>query len=239
VYTGGNKTGKVGGCVEATEQRTQDQPVDALPRRRLRRAERREEILAGATRAFAATGFAATNLDDVAEAAGVSKVLLYRHFESKSDLYRAVLDRADARLDATIGTDDYDAGTIPALVQAASEDPDGFRLLFRYAAREPEFRDVTDALTAKATDTARRHLAALIPDAAWVAWASELIPTVTVEAVIAWLDAGQPQPEQAAERVGRAVQGVFEAALPLGAAGSLERDDRLSEPTVGAALAQG
>jgi AcrR family transcriptional regulator len=225
--------------VEAAEQRTQDQPVDALPLRRLRRAERREQILAGATRAFAATGFAATNLDDVSEAAGVSKVLLYRHFESKADLYRAVLERADARLDATIGTDDYSAGTIPALVQAARGDPDGFRLLFRYAAREPEFRNVTDALTAKATDTARRRLAALIPDPAWVAWASELIPTVTVEAVIAWLDAGQPQPEEAAERVGRAVQGVFEAALPLRAPGLVERDARLSGSRVGATSAQG
>jgi AcrR family transcriptional regulator len=206
---------KAGRGVEAAAQPTQDPSPDALPRRRLRRAERREQILAGATRAFAARGFAATSLDDVAEAAAVSKVLLYRHFESKTDLYRAVLDRAAARLDATVGTDNYNEGTIPALVQAASEDPDGFRLLFRYAAREPEFRDLTDALTKKATDTARRHLGGLITDASWAAWASQLIPTVTVEAVIAWLDEGQPQPDQVAERVGRAVLGVIQAAQAL------------------------
>jgi AcrR family transcriptional regulator len=206
--------------MDPAEQRRQQLSLDGLPRRRLRRAERREQILAGATRAFAAKGFAATSLDDVADSAEVSKVLLYRHFESKTDLYRAVLDRAATRLDAAVGTDNFNEGTIPKLVQAASEDPDGFRLLFRYVAREPEFRDVTDALTKEATDSAWRHLSALIPDASWAAWASELIPTVTVEAVIAWLDAGQPHPDEAAERVSRAVQGVIQAAQPFRGSGS-------------------
>jgi hypothetical protein len=32
--------------------------------------------------------------------------------------------------------------------------------------------------------------------------------------VIAWLDAGQPDPEQAADRIGAAVHGVIQAALP-------------------------
>ena len=57
------------------------------PVRRLRRAERREQLLAAATGAFARTGFAATSLDDIAEAAAISRVLLYRHFDSKADLY--------------------------------------------------------------------------------------------------------------------------------------------------------
>jgi AcrR family transcriptional regulator len=56
------------------------------PGRRLRRAERREQILAAATEAFAAAGFAATSLDDVAAQAGVSRAILYRHFDSKNGL---------------------------------------------------------------------------------------------------------------------------------------------------------
>jgi AcrR family transcriptional regulator len=194
---------------------SEGRPVGTPPQRRLRRAERREEILAGATRAFAANGFAATSLDDVAAEAGVSRVILYRHFESKTDLYRAVLDRACARLAGTVGTDNYDERAIPALVRAAGEDPEGFRLLFRYAAREPEFRDASDALARGATDTALRHLTAVIADPSWAAWASQLVPTVTIEAVIAWLDAGQPDPSTAAERVSRAVEGVIQAAQPF------------------------
>ncbi len=47
-----------------------------------------------------------------------------------------------------------------------------------------------------------------------------LVPTVAVEAVMAWLDAGQPDPATAASRVGQAVYGVIEAARTV-AAGSL------------------
>jgi AcrR family transcriptional regulator len=42
-------------------------------------------------------------------------VLLYRHFESKTDLYRAVLDRAIARLTAAVGTRDFTYASIDAL----------------------------------------------------------------------------------------------------------------------------
>ncbi|MQA10409.1 MAG: TetR family transcriptional regulator [Pseudonocardiaceae bacterium] len=176
------------------------------------RAERREQILDAATRAFARGGYAATSLDDLATEAGITRVLLYRHFDSKTDLYRAVLDRACARLDDSVGSDNFDETSIPALLRAASEDPEGFRLLFRHAAREPEFRDVIDALRSSSTDVARRHLADRIPDERWRNWAARLVPTVALEAVIAWLDAGQPDPERAPERIGRAIDGVIDAA---------------------------
>jgi AcrR family transcriptional regulator len=180
--------------------------------RRLRRAERREQLLAAATQAFARNGFAATSLDDIAEAAGISRVLLYRHFESKTDLYRAVLDRAIARLTTAVGTRDFTAASIDALLEVAAEDPDGFRLLFHHAAREPEFRQQMDRFRNDMVAVAHRELAAEIPDRAWAEWAAQLAPVVTIEAVIAWLDAGQPDPEQAPDRVRQALAGVIAAA---------------------------
>ncbi|HTE68967.1 MAG TPA: helix-turn-helix domain-containing protein [Actinomycetes bacterium] len=180
--------------------------------RRLRRAERREQLLAAATQAFARTGFAATSLDDIAEAAGISRVLLYRHFESKTDLYRAVLDRAITRLTAAVGTRDYTYASIDALLAAAAEDPDGFRLLFHHAAREPEFRQQMDRFQRGMVATARRELARVIGDRAWVQWAAQLAPVVAVEAVMAWLDAGRPDPDQAADRIRQALAGVITAA---------------------------
>ncbi|OZM70775.1 TetR family transcriptional regulator [Amycolatopsis antarctica] len=181
---------------------------------RLPRAERREQILAAATRAFARAGFAATGLDDIATEAAVTRVLLYRHFDSKPDLYRAVLDRACTRLAATVGDDDFDEDTIQKMLNAAADDPDGFRLLFHYAAREPEFRDIMDALAANSTEVAGRNLTGRIPDGPWARWAARLLPTVTIEAVIAWLDAGQPDPDNAAERIGHVVHAVMQAASP-------------------------
>ena len=190
--------------------------ADAVPAervRRLRRAERREQILAAATRSFARAGFAATSLDDVAAEAGISRVILYRHFDSKADMYRAVLDRACARLAETVGTGDYGDDAIPALVRAAA-DPGAFRLLFRHAAREPEFREQADSLTAASAEVARRDLAGQIPAGPWLDWAARLIHAVAIEAVIAWLEAGQPDSSQAADRIAQVVYGVIQAAQP-------------------------
>ncbi|SMD18199.1 transcriptional regulator, TetR family [Lentzea albidocapillata] len=180
--------------------------------RRMPRAQRREQILDAATRAFARTGYVATGLDGVTAEAGVTSVLLYRHFDSKADLYRAVLDRACARLEATVGSGDFDEGSISALLRAAAEDPDGFRLLFRHAVREPEFRDVVDGMQAMSAEVTRRELAAVIPEGPWLDWAVQIVPTATLESVIAWLDAGQPDPDRAADRIALVVHSAIQAA---------------------------
>ncbi len=159
-------------------------------------------------------GFTATSLDDIAAEAGITRVILYRHFESKADMYRAVLDRACTRLAETVGTGDYGQDAIATLVGAAAADPDGFRLLFRHAAREPQFRDQADALTAASADVARHDLAGQIPAGLWLDWAAALVPAVAIEAVIAWLDAGQPDPGQAARRIGQVIHAVIQAAQP-------------------------
>ncbi|WP_375481219.1 TetR/AcrR family transcriptional regulator [uncultured Mycobacterium sp.] len=185
----------------------------AEPTRRLPRAQRREQILDAATRAFARAGFANTGLDVIAAEAGISPVILYRHFASKADLYREVLDNGYRRLRQATGGDEFDDGSIPALVRAAAADPDAFRLLFRYASREPEFRDVIETLHENGTEITRRHLAG-IADERWRSWAAHLLPSLTTDAVIAWLDAGQPDPDQAAGRIRHVVDAVLQAAEP-------------------------
>ncbi len=179
--------------------------------RRMPRAQRREQVLAAATRAFARAGFTDTGLDAIAAEAGVTPVILYRHFASKADLYREVLESANTRLVEATGTDDFDDASLPALIRAATADPDAFRLLFRYAAREPEFRDMIDTLIDSGTEVTRRHLAGIADDQ-WRNWAARLLPTLTTDAVIAWLDAGQPDPDQAAIRIRRIVDAVIHAA---------------------------
>ena len=201
-------------CAPASSAGRQEGGTEVGPVRRLRRAERREQILAAATRAFARAGFTATSLDDIAAEAGITRVILYRHFESKADMYRAVLDRACTRLAETVGTGDYGEDATAVLVRAAAADPDAFRLLFRHAAREPEFRDQADALTAASAEVARRDLAAQIPSGPWLDWAARLVPALAIEAVIAWLDAGQPDPGQAAGRIGQVIHGAIQAAQP-------------------------
>jgi AcrR family transcriptional regulator len=62
------------------------------PRRRMAASDRRLAILEAARSAFAEGGFHQTSLDAVAERAGVSKALIYEHFESKRALYEAMLE---------------------------------------------------------------------------------------------------------------------------------------------------
>ena len=68
-------------------------PITASPspRWRRRKAARPSEIIAAALEVFAEKGFAAAKLDEIAARAGVSKGALYLYFETKDDLFRAVV----------------------------------------------------------------------------------------------------------------------------------------------------
>lgn len=67
-------------------------------RRRLTPEARRGELLDHGARLFAALPFEQVLMEDVAERAGVSRALLYRHFRSKRDLFAAIYQRAADRL---------------------------------------------------------------------------------------------------------------------------------------------
>jgi AcrR family transcriptional regulator len=69
---------------------------------RLSAPDRRRQLLGVALDQFAATGYHATSMDDVAEAAGVTKPVLYQHFGSKRKLYLELLEDVGAELMAAI-----------------------------------------------------------------------------------------------------------------------------------------
>jgi len=60
--------------------------------RRLVASERREQLVSTAQRLFGERGYRATTMEDIANAAGVTKPLLYQHFESKRALYLELMD---------------------------------------------------------------------------------------------------------------------------------------------------
>ena len=68
---------------------------------RLPAARRREQLLDVALQVFGELGFHPASMNDVAEAAGVTKPVLYQHFRSKRELYKQVLtDVGQQLLDA-------------------------------------------------------------------------------------------------------------------------------------------
>jgi AcrR family transcriptional regulator len=105
---------------------------------RLPKDQRRAQLLDAASEVFTTRGYHAAAMDDIAEAAGVSKPVLYQHFESKLDLYLALLDRSCERLAAVVAealksTDDNAERVVAAVgafydfVSAASGE---FRFVF-------------------------------------------------------------------------------------------------------------
>ena len=68
----------------------------ATPKFRRRKADRPDEIVSAALAVFAEKGFAAAKLDEIAARAGVSKGAIYLYFETKEDIFRAVVERAIA-----------------------------------------------------------------------------------------------------------------------------------------------
>lgn len=66
--------------------------------RTARRIETRRKVVTAATELFAERGYAATTMDDIAAAAGVSKGALFYNFDSKPRLFADILDLAVNRL---------------------------------------------------------------------------------------------------------------------------------------------
>src|SRR5438067_9985780 len=63
----------------------------AKPAPRMRRADRKRQLLAHAKQLFMTLGYHNTTTEKIARAAGVSEPVLYRHFENKKALFLEVL----------------------------------------------------------------------------------------------------------------------------------------------------
>jgi AcrR family transcriptional regulator len=114
------------------------------------RPEREAQILAAACRAFGERGYAATSVADVAEAAGISKPLIYNYFGSKDGLHLACVRHASAELTAEI---ERTAHTETTGLARAVITLDG---MFRRLADEPWLWRVVHDPTAP-TDSAMRE----------------------------------------------------------------------------------
>ncbi|HEY3008503.1 MAG TPA: helix-turn-helix domain-containing protein [Micromonosporaceae bacterium] len=161
-----------------------------------RREQTVRRILDGAASAFVKAGYAATSMEEIAAAAGVSKLLLYRDFAGKRELYQAVLERAVQRIRDRVPAEGS-SQALRELLATARDDPDGFTLMFRHAAREPEFAGYAAELTSSAVRASERILRAVEPDRAMRRWAAEMTVNITFQSIIAWLEYGDPARDDA------------------------------------------
>ena len=110
---------------------------------RMRASDRRRQLLDVATNVFAERGFSATIMDDIAFAGGITKPVLYQHFDSKRALYIAVLEDGGSRLIDGISKATSKGQTLreqmsfgfEAYFDFVRDDEAAFRLLFTASAK--------------------------------------------------------------------------------------------------------
>lgn len=108
---------------------------------RLGPVRRRPLILDAALRLLVSEDSAAVSMDAIAAAAGVTKPVVYSCFPSKTELWRALIEREEQRMLAHVGgalpeqpnLDDPEAGLrsgLAAFLSAVAAEPDSWRLIY-------------------------------------------------------------------------------------------------------------
>lgn len=106
----------------------------------------RDRIVERALELFTANGYAATTIDEIATAAGTTRVTFYAYYPSRMDLMKDFMARVNAVLDRANGPDE--ASTEPALVEVVREGrlPGILAWLESRAELWPAFRPYLDVL---------------------------------------------------------------------------------------------
>jgi AcrR family transcriptional regulator len=135
--------------------------------------QRRQQLFEVARERFAQQGFHATSMDEIAEAAGVTKPVLYQHFPSKRALYVELLEETGRQLLSTLAEATALAGSLRERVEL------GFRAYFRFAVgnrsafmfllgtslrSDPEFARIVEEILDAAAETIATLIEIPAPD---------------------------------------------------------------------------
>jgi AcrR family transcriptional regulator len=160
-------------------------------------------------------------MEDVADACGVTKLIVYRHFESKEELYREILQEVFEELGQELRSElaqPTRRGLGPrTLLTVARRDPDAFTLLWRHAAREPRFAAYAAELRSVSVSVVRQLTGLTTGDDALDAWRSEALFSWLVEATLSWLEQGDPDDDdrfiEASSEALRAIRNAFDRSV--------------------------
>ncbi len=135
---------------------------------RLSGDQRRERILEVATEAFARGGYHGASVGEIAEAAGITKPVLYDHFASKHDLYVELMERARdeltergaAAMSADAPAEQRVRAAVDAFFSFVEERPATASVLLSIPRGDPELVEPARLVQAEATARIAQLLAA-------------------------------------------------------------------------------
>jgi len=128
------------------------EPMSKGPPVRMNTDKRREQLLRAGVELFAARGHDEVSIEEIADAAGVSKGLLYHYFPTKKDFVLAALERGQAQLAERLRPDpkldpvgQFDAG-LGAFLDDVEEHATAYTAIFRRGGGgDPEIAAALDA----------------------------------------------------------------------------------------------
>jgi AcrR family transcriptional regulator len=132
--------------------------------RRLPRAVRTRQILDAAVAVFSRRGYHPASVDEIAEAAGISKPMVYAYLGTKEELFTACLHREGVRLlealaeavSQDLTPDEQLRRGLQAFFGFVAAHRDGWNVLYRQARGQEPFADVLAQM--------RTHLAEIVTD---------------------------------------------------------------------------
>jgi AcrR family transcriptional regulator len=204
-------------------------PTAPPERRRLPVAQRRELITDAAGRLFGERGYDGARLDEIAAAAGVTKPVLYRHFDSKRDLYLALLARHRDDLPSFVEAIPEEGSAEARLrvgvelwLTYVEEHAYAWRMLFRDTGGGPEIaafrREVQDRAREVLVTMLRSLERASIPEGELEPLA-ELLRSGMASLVLWWMDNPDAPRQTLVDAIARVWSGLLQAPSPKAQAG--------------------
>ena len=132
--------------------------------------ERREQLIGVGRKHFADKGFEGTTIEEIAASAGVSKPVLYQHFDSKQDLYLALIDEVGQRMITAISKATAGATSGKTMTEL------GFQAYFRWVAQDHDAFLLLFATQANRDAAATKAIRTITSEAA-----SAIAPLIAVE----------------------------------------------------------
>jgi AcrR family transcriptional regulator len=154
-------------AVELSVNKAYGSAVDQSAPARMSNDERREHLLRSGVELLARRGHDEVSIEEIAEAAGVSKGLLYHYFPTKKDFVLAALERGQAQLDERLRPDptldpeaQLDAG-LGAFLDDVEEHAAAYSAIFRRGGGgDPQISAALDAARAARMEALLQGLAA-------------------------------------------------------------------------------
>ena len=172
-------------------------------------------MLDAAVRVFSARGFHAASMDEIAEAAGISKPMVYAYLGSKEELFLACVHREGTRmLEAIVAVvspelpaDEQLWRGLKAFYGFVGANRDGWAVLYRQARARPSFVGEIARLRAQIVDVVAAMVDRAVAAAGRTARRGDLMATATAlvgaaESLADWLaDHPEADPERTATRM--------------------------------------